>query len=91
MTSNKVMLEKCSIGQINSSECHKKCYTKNIGLVNIELFSQSEKELLIKRSGTNYDLVKNVCEHHKIYYLSKFEYYQTSCFDPFKTHKKKNH
>lgn len=88
MTS-KDILEKCSIGQINNSDCHKKSYTKNVRLINIELVSQSDKELLIKRSGTNYDLVKNVCEHHKIYYLSKFEYYQTSCFDPFKSHKKK--
>lgn len=58
-------------------------------MLGLSIFSQPDNELLIKRSGTNYDLVKNVCEHHIIYYLSKFEFYQISCFDLFKNRRKK--
>lgn len=49
----------------HSSDCHKNNYSNNFGLANIELYSQPGKESLIKRSGTNYDLVKDVCKQKK--------------------------
>lgn len=89
MSQTEQLIEQCSIGKVNGTECHKKNYTQVVNLKNIEAISASEKELLAARSGVSCALILTVCEHHKIYYLKKFETYQTSCFDPFNCHKKK--
>ena len=59
-----------------------------LGLINMELFNE-DKILLTIRTGTNCDKIKSICEHHKAYYLNKFESYQISCLYSFRNHKKK--
>lgn len=81
--------EVCSVGQHCGTECHKKSYTKSVKLINVELLSDIEKRLIILRSGVNNELFLSICAHHKTYFLNKFETYQTFCFDPFQTHKKR--
>lgn len=76
----------CSVGQHCKTECHKKCYTKSVKLISVEWI---KKKLIVLRSGVSTDLFLNICAHHKIYYLNKYETYQTFCFDPFQRHKKR--
>lgn len=79
----------CSVGQHCKTECHKKSYTKSVTLISVELLSELEKKLIVLRSGVSTDLFLNICDHHKMYYLKKYETYQTFCFDPFQRHKKR--
>lgn len=82
-------IEQCSVGKVNKSECHKLSYTKQTQLIDISNLDQGEVFLITLRSGVSEELFKNICEHHKVFYLKKYEVHQTSCMDPFKSHKKK--
>lgn len=82
-------IEQCSVGKENKSECHKVSYTKKTRLINISNLDQAEVSLICLRSGVSVEVLKNICEHHKVFYLQKYEVHQTSCMDPYKSHKKK--
>lgn len=77
----------CSVGLHCETKCHKKSYTKSVKLISVDLLSELEKKLIVLRSGVSADLFSNICAHHKMYYLKKYETYQTFCFDPFQRHK----
>lgn len=86
---NSKLEEDCSVGQHCGTECHKKSYTKSVKIINVETLSDVEKRLISLRSGIDAEKFINICAHHKIYFLQKFETYQTFCFDPFQTHRKR--
>ena len=81
--------EQCSVGKINGTECHKLSYTQQTNLVSITSLEQSEINILSLRSGVNLEQLISICEHHKAFFLNKFETYQKFCMDPFQSHNKK--
>lgn len=87
MSSIDQRLINCSIGETLNNECHKDSYTKASRLVNVSDLSKTDKKLLCLRSGVSDERLSTICEHHKIYYLKKYETYQTFCCDPFTSHK----
>lgn len=89
MSKSETRLVNCSVGQHGGTECHKKSYTKSVNLISVDLLSELEKKLIQQRSCVSTDLISNICEHHKVFYLNKYETFQTSCFDPFEIHKRK--
>ena len=81
-------LEACSFGKKLGIECHKTSYSRKRAL---EIFSEiptKEQELLLLRSGID-QIEQNgcICLHHKHYFLTKYEYFQKCCCDPFESHK----
>lgn len=86
---SKNILEQCSVGKFNETECHKLSYTQQTSLISVSLLEQSEVNILSLRSGVCSEQLITVCEHHKAFFLIKFESYQNFCIDPFQSHKKK--
>ena len=86
MSENKI--EVCSVGIENGDECHKTTYTQLKNLSVIESLNPFDIDLLSFRRVVSSELF-TICEHCKIFFLHKYECYQTSYFDPYKIHKKK--
>jgi hypothetical protein len=82
-------LEKCSVGEYTKSECHKKSYTNKVIVKSVNTLNEGEFKLIQLRCGVPSEDFLNLCEHHKIFYLKKYETYQIARFDPFERHKKK--
>lgn len=81
--------EQCSVGKCNGTECHKLSYTQQTSLTSLTSLEQSEVNILSLRSGVSSEQLITVCEHHKTFFLNKFESFQKFCIDPFLSHKKK--
>ena len=86
-------LNACSVGTLtnDSNNCHKKSFTKKLGLIFIESLTETEKECLLWRSNLRrLDASQNsnptVCHHHKLLFLSKFTRKQMPCCDLFGLH-----
>lgn len=79
----------CSIGIALEEECHKKIYCRNVGTLAASDLSQDDKKLLEWRSGVLLRDDSTVCFHHEKMYISRYEYTQKYCSDPFKLHKKR--
>lgn len=80
----------CSIGTFLQAECHKTIYSPVVTNIVATTFTDVQKELLLWRTGIEQqgDL-SNVCNHHKIEYLDRYESYaHLRCCDPFKRHTK---
>ena len=82
-------IEAFSVGNENGTESHKNIYTQLKNLSAIESLNLLDIDHLNLRSGVSSELLFTICEHHKMFFLHKYESYQTSCFDPYKIHKKK--
>lgn len=76
----------CTIGAQLEERCNKTTYTKDIGLISFNDFSESEQELLFLR--TQIKEIKDICYHHQQIYLTRYVGFQKKCADPFNSHKK---
>lgn len=82
------MDNKCCVGLLKQTECHKLTYVKKKGLENVSDLSEEELNLIKIRSELDDKEIINICLHHKSLFLSKYEFLQKTCCDPFKIHKK---
>ena len=73
----------CSIGLADNSLCHQKTYNAVIGLKTLQEFKLDEQRLLILRSAQDLKSNSTVCLHHKSLLLTKFEFLQKKCCNPF--------
>lgn len=89
MTEDQRLLEVCSIGKEIETDCHKNSYTQKNNLTEISSLTSEEINILSLRTGVRSENLHTICEHHKIFFLKKYEVYQKECLDPFKCHKKK--
>ena len=64
----------------------RKNYSQEIGQINFDVLSETEKLLLTLRTQT--EEISNICYHHKQIYLIRYAMLQRKCADPFKLHKK---
>ena len=79
---------KCSVGVCLNEDCFKTTYSSQIGIKNINTFSEEDQLLLKLRSGFDEQL-KDVCNHHNKYLLVKYLTFQYKCCDPpLQVHKK---
>ena len=87
-------LTACSVGILTETECHKTSYTKVKVLNYNHNLCDSERELVLlrttafKKSKINEDLLIDVCEHHRILFLRKYEIYQKKVQIHFRNTKK---
>ena len=86
-------LNACFVGTLTNdgNNCHKKSFTKNLGLIFIENLNETEKECLLWRSNlrrlyASQNSNLTVCHHHKLLFLSKFTRKQMPCCDLFGLH-----
>lgn len=82
-------MERCSIGihLSKTEDCHKTHYNRKCGLVKVFDLSDSDRQLLLRR--TQYkepDATTTVCFHHEKIFLSKYSFLQRNCCDPFGVH-----
>lgn len=82
------MDNKCCVGLLKQTECHKLTYVTKKGLENVSDLSEEELNLIKIRSELDDKEIINICLHHKSLFLSKYEFLQKTCCDPFKIHKK---
>lgn len=80
------MEDKCSVGIITQTECHKTSYVTQKAIENAS--ELSEEELNILKLRTEVHNLTTVCLHHKSLFLKKYEFLQKTCCDPYKRHKK---
>ena len=80
------MEDKCSVGIITQTECHKISYVTKKAIENACELSEEELNLLQLR--TEVQNLTTVCLHHKSLFLKKYEFLQKTCRDPYKRHKK---
>ena len=78
---------KCSVGVCLNEDCFKTTYNSQIGIKNINTFSEEYQLLLKLRSGFDEQL-KDVCNHHEKYLLVEYLTFQYKCCDPLQVHKK---
>ena len=78
----------CSVGYQIHDQCHKVCYSRCKGLVEFQSLSNDDRELLVWRSGVNLSPKDTICFHHEKVFLSRFEYLQKACADPYRKHQK---
>ena len=86
-------LNACYVGALtnDSNNCHKKSFTKKLGLIFIENLTETEKECLLWRSNlrrldASQNSNLNVCHHHKLLFLSKYTRKLMPCCDLFGLH-----
>lgn len=81
-------MDKCSIGLLNLTECHKTTYVSKRGLCNVSDLTEEELKLIKIRSELDAKEMVNICFHHKSLFLTKYEFLQKVCCDPYEKHKK---
>lgn len=81
-------MDKCSIGLLNLTECHKTTYLSKRGLCNVSDLTEEELKLIKIRSELDAKEMVNICFHHKSLFLTKYEFLQKVCCDPYEKHKK---
>ena len=83
-------LEPCSVGILlgSTQDCHKSTYSRKAGIHNFVALPPDDVELIVRRSGLKAECDSNICFHHMMVYLRKYEFLQKSCFDPFDMHPK---
>jgi len=77
----------CYIGSEKGESCHKTSLTKSIGFKEILDLDDSERELLLLRSGCKF-IKGSICHHHFYFYLVRYESFQRVCCNPFQNHKR---
>jgi len=80
-------LQPCYIGSEKGESCHKTSLTKSIGFKEILDLDDSERELLLLRSGCKF-IKGSICHHHFYFYLVRYESFQRVCCNPFQNHKR---
>ena len=82
-------LEPCSVGILlgSTQDCHKSTYSRKAGIHNLAALPPDDVELIVRRSGLKAECDSNICFHHMMVYLHKYEFLQKSC-DPFDMHPK---
>ena len=76
----------CTIGIKLQSKCPKTTNSQEIGLINVDIFSETENILLTLR--TQIEEISNICYHHKQINLIRYAISQRKCAHPLKLHKK---
>ena len=81
--------EICSIGITNKEICNKQTYVKSHDIKKVSSLNDVEKDLIISRSGLQFDENATVCLHHEYVYLKRYSTIHITCCDPFNSHKGK--
>ena len=76
----------CCVGRTKKSDCHQTCHVKETGIKFVHQLPVEQQELLLLRTELLREELKTICLHHENFYLEKYECYQISCCDPFKSH-----
>ena len=79
----------CTIGTTLNEECHKVTLSIRKGVFVIRDLTHDQKAILEWRSGTSLIESNTLCYHHEKKFISRYEYLQKICCDPYKVHKKK--
>jgi len=84
--------EGCALGRLLNEHCHLTWFTKEKGYTEFQDYTDQDKELLILRSGIDathfHSQGVQVCHHHSKVFLSKYEFSQRKCCNPFSKHTK---
>ena len=83
-------LEPCTVGILlgSTQDCHKSTYSRKAGIHNLAAVPPDDVELIVRRSGLKAECDSNICFHHMMVYLRKYEFLQKRCCDPFDMHPK---
>jgi hypothetical protein len=78
----------CSIGNLlgSTEDCHKTTYSRKVGKNKLAALSADDVELILRRSGLKAENDGDICFHHEMIYLRKYEFLQKACCDPFEIH-----
>ena len=72
----------CQLKQVNQF------HDKRGGLISVDHLDAMDVKLIAYRTGLDEDKIQITCYHHKQTLLTKYEWFEKSCCNPFKNHKK---
>ena len=76
----------CTIGRLLNEDCHKTSYSYKKGLIKLSDLSEHEKKLIKWRSEVSLQEDHSICFHHKAVFLTKYQWLQKYCCDPYNKH-----
>lgn len=74
--------------ELRVETCHKIIHDKQVGLISVVQLDAMDGKLIAYRIGIDEDKMKKICYHHKEALLTRYEYFEKRCCNPFKNHKK---
>ncbi len=78
----------CTVGIADGTVCHLKTYCRKSSLKSVAKLSADERKLVIHRSGIPQmqNEQSEICLHHEALLLTKYEFLQKECSNPFQEH-----